>query len=173
MTEHISINMDSGSVFPTKTPSFEYSNIYPPISFKPPAPFGGGIKYKATNSSLSDEGSLLKVGSFSFCSTVSAYYVSKPMFDIKATEDKTNISTPMLSGSGKNILSYGSMAESASPKISGGGFASYSSTRVPGGFNFVSSKGGVNLRHCPKSIPSMLVVSYWVRQKACDRRCGR
>ena len=44
------------------------------------------------------------------------------IFDIKATEYKTNISTPMLSGSGKNVLSFGSLSASASPKIIGGGF---------------------------------------------------
>ena len=53
---------------------------------------------------------------------MSASDVSKPIFDIKATEYKTNISTPMLSGSGKNVLSFGSLSASASLKISGGGF---------------------------------------------------
>ena len=48
--------------------------------------------------------------------------VSKPIFYIKATEDKTNISTPMLYGSEKTFLSFGSLAASASPKSSGGGF---------------------------------------------------
>ena len=32
---------------------------------------------------------------------MSASAVSKPIFEIKATEERTNISTPMLSGSGK------------------------------------------------------------------------
>ena len=73
-------------------------------------------------SSLSDECYLLKVGSFSFVSPVIDSAVSKPIFDIKATEDKTKTSTLILSGSGKNVLSFGSMATSASPKISGGGF---------------------------------------------------
>ena len=41
---------------------------------------------------------------------MSASDVSKPIFDIKATEYKTNISTPMLPGSGKNVLSFGSLA---------------------------------------------------------------
>ena len=45
-----------------------------------------------------------KVGSFSLGSPVSDTPVSKPIFDIKATEDKTKISTIMLSGSGK--ISY-------------------------------------------------------------------
>ena len=35
------------------------------------------------------------------------------------------------------------MAASDSPKISGGGFAAYFSTRRSGGFKFVSSKGGI------------------------------
>ena len=73
-------------------------------------------------SSLPGESYLLKVGSFSFGSPVSASAVSKPIFEIKSTEDKTNISTPMLSGSVKNVLSFGSLATSASPKSSGGGF---------------------------------------------------
>ena len=51
--------------------------------------------------SLSGEGYLLKVGSLSFGSPASASALSKPIFDINATENKTNIFTPMLSGSGK------------------------------------------------------------------------
>ena len=73
---------------------------------------------------------------------MSAYAVSKPIFEIKDTEDNTNISTPMLSVSGKNVLLFGSLAASASPKIRGGGFADYSSTSGSGGFKFGSSKGG-------------------------------
>ena len=53
---------------------------------------------------------------------MSASAVSKSIFDIKATEDNRNISTPMLSGSGKSVLSFGSLDASASPKSSGGGF---------------------------------------------------
>ena len=106
------------------------------MPLNPPASFGGGIKYKAITSSLSGEGYSLKVGSFSFGSTVSASAVSKPTFEIKATVYKTNISTHMLSGSVKSIVSFGSMAASASPKISGGGFATYSSTSGSGGFKF-------------------------------------
>ena len=49
----------------------------------------------------------LKEGSFLFGSLVSASYVSKPIFDIKATEDKTNMSTLILSGPGKKVLSFG------------------------------------------------------------------
>ena len=52
---------------------------------------------------------------------MSTYSVSKTIFEIKATEYKTNISTPMLSGSGKNVLSFGSLAASASQKSRGGG----------------------------------------------------
>ena len=48
-------------------------------------------------SSLSGEGSFLEVVSFLFGSPVSAYVGSNAIFDIKDTEDKTNISTPMLS----------------------------------------------------------------------------
>ena len=86
--------------------------------------------------SLSGDGSLSKVGSFSFGSPVSAYAVSKTIFDIKATEENTKISTPMLSGSVKNILSFGSMDESAPPKSNSGELATYSSTSGSGGFKF-------------------------------------
>ena len=106
------------------------------MALKYPENFGGEIKAKAVTSSLSGEGSSLEVGSFSVGSPVSASTVSKPTFDIKATEYKTNISIPMLSGSGKNIVSFGSLDASASPKISSGGFATYSSTSRSGGFKF-------------------------------------
>ena len=94
-------NMDSRSVLPTKTPSFASSNIYPLLSLKAPAPFRGGIKFKAATSSLSGEGYSLKLGSFSSGLPVIDSDVSKPIFEIKATEYKNNIPTPMLSGSGK------------------------------------------------------------------------
>ena len=35
--------------------------------------------------------------------------VSKTIFEIKATEDKTKISTPIVPGSGKNVISFGSL----------------------------------------------------------------
>ena len=101
-----------------------------------PAPFVGDIKYKAVTSSLSGEGSLLKVGSFSFFSPVSAPTFSKPIFDIKATDNKNNVSTPMLYGSVKNVQSFGYTAASDLPKSSGDGFAAYSSTSRSGGFKF-------------------------------------
>ena len=53
----ISSNMDSRSVLPTKIPSFSYSNVYPPISLNPPAPFRGEIKSNSVTSSFSGEGS--------------------------------------------------------------------------------------------------------------------
>ena len=107
------------------------------------APFGGGINTKAMTSSLSGEGSLLELVTFLVYSPVSASVVSYTIFDIKATEDKTNISTPMLYWSGKHVVSFGSLAENASQESSGGGFANtYSSTRGSGGFDFRSSKGG-------------------------------
>ena len=40
----------------------------------------------------------------------------------------------MFSGSGKNVVSLGSLAASVSPKISSGGFADYSDTSGLGGF---------------------------------------
>ena len=111
-------------------------------------------------SSLSGEGSSLKVCSFSFGSPVRASAVNKPIFEIKATNDNTNISVPMFSGSGKHVLSFGYMDASASPKNSDGGFAAYSRTSGPGGFKYGSSKRGVgsHLIHDPKPIQSMLVV---------------
>ena len=65
----------------------------------------------------------MKVGPFSYGSPVSASSGIKPIFEIKATEDKTNITIPILSGSVKNIISFDSLAASASPKSSGGGFS--------------------------------------------------
>ena len=80
------------------------------------------IKIVST-SSLSCECSLLKVRSFLFGSTVSASTVSKPIFDINVTEDNTKNYTPMLSVRGKNVLTFGSLAASASPKSGAGGFS--------------------------------------------------
>ena len=92
------------------------------MSLKFPYPFVGGIKSKDVTLSLSGEGYSLKVGSLLFGSPESDSAVNKPIFEINTTEYKTNISTPMLFGSGKNTLSLGSMAASASPKICGSGF---------------------------------------------------
>ena len=112
------------------------------MALKSPEKFGGSIESKGLTSSLSVEGSSLKVGCFSFISPVSASDFSNPIFDIKATEDKTNILTHILSRSSKNVIYFGSLAASASPKSSGGGFTTYSRTSELGGFNFGSSKGG-------------------------------
>ena len=81
---------------------------------------------------------------------MSASAVSKPISEIKATEDNDKIYTPMLFGSGKNVLYFGYLAESALPKISGGGFTNYSRKSGSGGFNFVSSKGGSEFETLPK-----------------------
>ena len=59
----LSYNMESRSVFPTKTPSFLYSNVYLPMSLNILVLFGGGIKSNAVTSSLSGEFYLLRVGS--------------------------------------------------------------------------------------------------------------
>ena len=75
-----------------------------------------------SNSSLIGEVYLLKVGFFSFGSPLSDSAVSKPISDIKATKDNTNISTDILSISGKIFLSLGSLAVIAYPKSSDGGF---------------------------------------------------
>ena len=66
---------------------------------------------------------MIKVGSFSYGSTVSASAGINQNNYIKVTENKTNIFTPMLYGSGKNVLSFGYLDASASPKISGGGLS--------------------------------------------------
>ena len=81
---------------------------------------------------------------------MSAYTVSKPIFEINNTEDKNNIYTPIFSGSGKNFISFGSMDASTSPKISGGEFSTYSSTSRSGGFKFGSSTGGSEFDTLPK-----------------------
>ena len=81
----------------------------------------------------------MKVGSFSFGSPVSAPSVSNPIFDIKETEYKNNISIPIFYGSVKKNPSFGSMAASVFPKTSGGGFSAYYSTNRPRGFKFGSS----------------------------------
>ena len=54
---------------------------------------------------------------------MSASSVSKPIFDIKETEEKNKIYTPTFSGSVKNVLTFGYLDASDLPKISGGGFA--------------------------------------------------
>ena len=138
----LSSYMDSRFVLPTKTPSFASSNFYPPMSLKDLSPFGGGIKSKAVTSSLPVEGSLLKVGSFSFCSPVIASAAIKPIFSIKATGYKNKIYTPICYVSGGNFLSFGYMSSSASSNRSGGEFTDYSSTSGSGGFDFRSSIWG-------------------------------
>ena len=59
---------------------------------------------------------------------MSASAVIKPIFETKATEYKTNIYTPLLSVSVKNVLLFGSMDASTFPKSMYGGFDAYSST---------------------------------------------
>ena len=59
---------------------------------------------------------------------MSASAVGKTIFEIKDTEDKTKITTPIISGSGKNVISLGSLDASDSPKISSCGFNAYSIT---------------------------------------------
>ena len=106
------------------------------MTLNTPGPFGGGIKSKYVTLSLWGEVYLLKIGYLSFGLSVSASAVSKPIFEINSTEYKANISTPMLYGSGKNVVSFGSLDASALPKRSGGKFAASSSTRGSGGFKF-------------------------------------
>ena len=72
-------------------------------------------------SSLSGEFNFFKVGSLSFFSPLIVSAVSNLIFYIKATEEKTKITTPMFSGSGKNVLSFDYLSASALPKSSGDG----------------------------------------------------
>ena len=65
---------------------------------------------------------MLKVEYLSFGSPVIVFDVSKLIFEIKATEEKTKITTPMLSGSEKNVPYFDSMAVTASQKRSDVGF---------------------------------------------------
>ena len=92
---------------------------------------------------------------------MSASAVSKPIFDIKATEENTKITSPMLYVSGKNFISFGSMAASASSKSSGGGFAAYSSTSRSGGFKFGSSTGGSKFETLSEIKTEHVMVSDW------------
>ena len=78
-----------------------------------------------------------------------ASVVSMPIFDIKYTGDKTNVSTTMFSESGKK-LSFGSLDASVSPKISSGEFVNYSRTSGLGGFKFGSSTGESEFDTLPK-----------------------
>ena len=57
---------------------------------------------------------------------MSASDISKLIFDINATDEKNNISTPIFSGSGKYVLYFVYMDTRASPKISDGSFSDYS-----------------------------------------------
>ena len=82
---------------------------------------------------------------------MSASAVNNPIFETKATEYKTKIFTTMLSRSRKTVLSFGYMAASASPKISDGGFTTYSRTSGSGVLKFESSKGGIEFEKFPKS----------------------
>ena len=81
---------------------------------------------------------------------MSSSAVSKPIFEVKATEYNTSISTPILAVSVKNFVPFISLDASASPKSNGGGFAAYSSTSRSGGIKFGSSKGGSEFEKFPK-----------------------
>ena len=121
---------------PAATSSLSGDN--PPFSFGSPTPFSSlddGLKSEtkakpAVSTSSSGftfgvasplgkvESSSLKVDSFSFGSPVSASAVSKPIFEIKATECKTNIYTPMLSESGKTSYPLVLWMQARGPLIS-------------------------------------------------------
>ena len=152
------------------------------MSLNFPEPFVCGINSKALTSSLSGDSSLLKLGSFSFGSPVSASTVSKPILEIEATEDNNKITTPMLSGSGKKIVYFGSLATSASTKISCGGFTAYYKTSRSGVFKFGSTKGGSKFALFPKikteyvNVDEQVIPPCHIRKiqaKNCDRICGR
>ena len=86
--------------------------------------------------------------------------VSKPIFDMKATEDKTNISTPMFSGSGGNFISFGSLAVAPHQKglvVSSQIITSQADQEVLG---LDHKQGGVSFYTLPKTILIMLVMIY-------------
>ena len=136
-----------------------------------PAPFLGGIKSKDFTSSLPGEGYLLKVGSFSFVSPVSASAVSKPIFEIKSTEDKSKIFTPMLSGSGKQIYHLVLWLWSPHQKTAVVGYLLIPEQVDRDVLSLVCQQGGVGyyLRHCPKSRQIMIVVQ-WLVISPCNLR---
>ena len=84
---------------------------------------------------------------------MSASPISKSIFEIKATEDKTNIYTPMFSVSGKNVVSFGSLAASLVVLLLIPAQADHEVLSLN------HHKGEVNLRHIPKSKQNMLMVS--------------
>ena len=63
----------------------------------------------------------MKVVSLYFGSLAIVSAVSNPIFEIKATEYKAKIYTPMFYVSGKHVISFVSMSAIAYPKFSGGG----------------------------------------------------
>ena len=102
---------------------------------------------------------MLKVGSLSFGSQVSASAVSNPIFDIKATEYKTKIYTPILSGSVKKSYPLVIWMQVPFQKVGAVGALLISEQAEQEVLSLDHHKGEVNLGNSPKSRQRMLVVS--------------
>ena len=101
------------------------------------------------------------MGSLSFGSPVSASTVSKPIFDIKTTEDNTKITTPMLSVSGKTFYTLVLWIQAPHQKSVVVGFLIIPVQADQEVLSLDHQKDEVNLRHFHKSRHRMLVVSDW------------
>ena len=103
----------------------------------------------------------MKVGSFSFGSPSSASAVSKPIFDIKAIEEKTNIYTPMLSISVKKSYPLVLWLQAPHQKLVVVGLLIIPEQAYQEVLISDHQQGEVNLRNFLKSRQIMLVVSDW------------
>ena len=113
-------------------------------------------------SSLPGEVSLLKVVYFLFGSQVSASAVSKPIFKINATKDKTKIYTPLcFLGEAETFYPLVLWLQSPHQKSVVVGSLIIPAQADQEVLSLDRQQGGVNLRHCPKSRQIMLVVSNW------------
>ena len=90
---------------------------------------------------------------------MSASAISKPIFEIKTTEGKNNISTHMLSGSGKTLHHLVLWLQAPHQKAVVVFWLLIPAQADQEVLSLDHKKGEVNLRHFPKLIQSMLVVS--------------
>ena len=111
-------------------------------------------------SSLSGESSSLKAGYLFFGTPVSASGISTPIFDIKATEDTTNIARPMLYLSGKKSYNLVICLKVPHQKSAVVGYLLIKAQSDQEVLSLDDQEGEFNLRHFPKSRQSMLVLSY-------------
>ena len=128
------------------------------------APFEGGIKSKAVTSSLSGEGSLLKLGSLSFGSPLSASDVGNPIFDIRPLNTlKTRPIFLHLYCLDQSKMYYPMDIWQQAPRQKS---MVVSMLLIPSQvdqevLSLYHQQGGINLRHLLKSIQRVLVVSDW------------